>query len=247
MVSLACTASREESVTLVTGSLSNPDRPRRIRLENCLDGPVWPPRRRGVPAAGWTDDGVEWTLDAGETRALGYATPAPPADPPMVVAEAEPVEPDASADFEPRVAVPDVEDSVDGVLRTLGSPLPPRDAVPTPTPTDTNAADGATTADELSGSPGKECRAPVGVDAADAWLDAVADRLDVAERLTGTARLSAAGPAVAAVGGLAGVRELDEQVAADATEVRRIADRARTLADQAEAVAIPVDLIERLA
>lgn len=133
MVSLACTTSRAEDVTLVTGRIVNPDRPQRVRVENQLDGPVWPPRRRGVPATGWTDDGFECVLAADETRALGYASPAPPVDPPLVVVETEPVDPEAvDTGFEPQTAVPTVEETPTGVVRALGSPQPPRDAVPIP-------------------------------------------------------------------------------------------------------------------
>jgi len=147
MVSLACTTTQQQGITLVTGRIENPDRPRRVCVENRLDGPVWPPRRRGVPAAGWTAEGFECVLAAGETRAVGYASPAPPTDPPLAVAETEPVDAEAGdAAFEPRTAVPSVENTPAGVVRALGSPRPPRDAVPVPD-ADSEGADAGGTAE----------------------------------------------------------------------------------------------------
>jgi hypothetical protein len=159
MVSLTCTASQEQGITLVTGRIENPDRPRRVRVENRLDGPVWPPRRRGVPAAGWSDACFECVLTAGETVALGYASPAPPTDPPLAVVETEPVDPEAVDDtFEPKSGVPSVDETPDGVVRELGSPRPPRDAVPVPdadedpsvADSETNAAGTSQTAEDTA-------------------------------------------------------------------------------------------------
>ncbi|MFB6142619.1 MAG: hypothetical protein ABEJ30_04670 [Halorientalis sp.] len=132
MVSLTCTAERTDGVTLVTGRLRNPDGPRRVRVENCLDGPVWPPRTDGVPAAGWDADGCAFAavIPGDTTRALGYATPARPADEPMTVVAADPVTEEVDGEFEPRAAVPDVAPSPAAVVRSLDSPRPPRDAVP---------------------------------------------------------------------------------------------------------------------
>jgi hypothetical protein len=136
MVSLSCTATREEGVTLVTGHVRNEGRPQRVRLANRLDGPVWPPRSSGVPAAGWDGDTLECVLAAGAVRAIGYATPAEPAAEPMTVATTDPADVDAESASGTatgaRCEVPDVEASSSGVLRALGSPRPPRDAVPTP-------------------------------------------------------------------------------------------------------------------
>jgi len=130
MVTLSCDATRHNGVTLVTGHLEHDgETPRRVRVASELDGPLWPPRRRGVPARGWTADGFECVLAPGETRAIGAASPAPPAESPLVVAETEPVEDDPDG-FEPRVSVPDAEPNARDVLRKLGSPRPPRDAVP---------------------------------------------------------------------------------------------------------------------
>ena len=259
MVSLTCTTAETDGVTLVTGRIENPDRPRRVRLKNELDGPVWPPRRRGVPAAGWTESGFECVLGADESQALGYACPAPAEDPPLVVAEAEPVDPDeVEPAFEPRGAVPSVEETPTGVVRALGSPRPPRDAVPTPDAnagTSTGSDDGSATdspseasttaattatpdADGRSGEPR--------VEAVDAWLGGVEARLELAAELSGTTRLPVVADALERAGGLAGLRDVDEQLDEDAETLRRVAERARSLADRAEAATIPVDELDRL-
>lgn len=62
--------------------------PHRVRVENRLEGPVFPPRADGCPEAGWTEGGVDLTVDAGTTP-LGFATPAPPEDPAAEVVAAE--------------------------------------------------------------------------------------------------------------------------------------------------------------
>jgi hypothetical protein len=134
MVSLTCETTREGGVTLVTARVTNADRRRRVRLEHDAAGAVWPPRTEGVPAAGWDGPTFECVLDAAETRALGYATPAAVEDP-LVVAGTEPV--DSETGFETHESVPDVPDGPTGVVRALGTPVPPRDAVPEPdVPTD---------------------------------------------------------------------------------------------------------------
>ena len=90
-----------------------------VVLEPTHDGPVWPPRRQGVPEAGWEDDGWTGTVAPDDPVALGYATPATVEDPPVSVVEAEPADHETSADPTPRELV-----------RTLGDARPPRDALP---------------------------------------------------------------------------------------------------------------------
>lgn len=89
MVRLDAVAVPVGGATLVGAVVALPaavDGRRRVRLADETGGPLWPPRRRGAPAAGWDDAGVTVALDPGERRAVGYATPAPPADPPLTVA-----------------------------------------------------------------------------------------------------------------------------------------------------------------
>ncbi len=263
MVTLSCTASRENGVTLVTGRVENPDDRRRVRLRSRLDGPLWPPRRQGVPADGWDEDGFECVLAAGEVRSLGFASPAPPADPPLTVAETDPVDADDGG-VEPRVAVPAVESTADGVVRALGAPRPPRDAVPTPdsgwpsesrdtelSPPESGGAEPSPAAGAVDGGDGtrvdrdrvepKPADEPVG-----AALDAVAVRVETAERLSAATRVPDATETLQAVGGIAGARDLEAQLSRDAERLSRLATRASELADRAEAVTVPVERLDRV-
>lgn len=106
---------RIDGVTLVSIRLRNPhDEPLRFRIENRLDGPVWPPRTGGRPEAGWDENGYEGVLGPGRRRGLGYATPGQDSDPPAVLAWVEPGA--AGAD----------SDHADSVLARFGDPRPPR-------------------------------------------------------------------------------------------------------------------------
>lgn len=115
----------------------------RVELVPQLDGPVWPPRVEGVPAGPWDCDGghaerargadehradehragerepsVAVVVPTGRVGSVGFASPAEPVEPPVEVASVEPAHEREDAD-------PDPED----VLRVLGDPSPPRDAV----------------------------------------------------------------------------------------------------------------------
>lgn len=89
MPTLTARTVRSDGVTFVE-LLLDADRPHRVRVESRLDGPVWPPRSAGRVADGWDEDGVTTTADAG-TTALGFATPASPAEPVAEVVRAEPL------------------------------------------------------------------------------------------------------------------------------------------------------------
>jgi hypothetical protein len=119
---LTADAVRTDGVTLVHLHLRNDELgPRRVRVADRLGGPVWFPRRRGVPEAGWDEGGFEGVLAAGATRALGYATPAEPADPPATVAWTE-----RAAGAETKAG--ETTDPA-AVVRRFGDPRPPRDAL----------------------------------------------------------------------------------------------------------------------
>ncbi|QLH80148.1 hypothetical protein [Halosimplex pelagicum] len=66
-------------VTFVTATVSH-DRgtAQVVRLENRLDGPVWPPRVGDQTAPAWTDGTWEARVGPDQALGVGYATPAPP-------------------------------------------------------------------------------------------------------------------------------------------------------------------------
>lgn len=105
---------RRDGVTLVE-LLVTSDADCEIRIESTLE-PVWPPRRQGVPEAGWEDGTFVGRIGAGERLLLGYATPAEPDEPPAELQS-------TSAGDPPSVSAREL-------IRALGDPTPPRDAVP---------------------------------------------------------------------------------------------------------------------
>jgi hypothetical protein len=117
-------------VTLVAVRVRN-DAPvaRRVRVRNLLDGPVCPPRREGVPEAGWDEEGYEGVVPAEGSLGLGYACPASPSAGDGSDADdggpAVAVEPLGRADG-------DCETPTDAAraVRALGRARPPADAVP---------------------------------------------------------------------------------------------------------------------
>ena len=131
MVSLDWHVESRDGVSLIELLVANPaDTARRVRIGNRLDGELWPPRREGVPEKGWDDGGFEGVLAAGERLGLGYASPAAPAEPPAEIVWTErAAEPARDGD---RGATPGVEPTPAGVVRELGDPRPPADAVPEP-------------------------------------------------------------------------------------------------------------------
>ncbi|WP_123535380.1 DUF7857 domain-containing protein [Halosimplex salinum] len=149
MVTLDWSLERSDGVTLV-GLVVAADRPARVRVENRLDGPVWPPRRRGQPAAGWDDGAFTGRVPGDGRLTVGYATPAPPAEPPAAVVSTEPASSaeataGASGSTERRGEVPAVESTPSGVVRALGDPAVPRDAVPVPDAADPERRPAAST------------------------------------------------------------------------------------------------------
>lgn len=268
MVTVDATARGCDGISLVTAILDGGPVPTRVTVRNRLDGPVWPPRRMGEPLAGWDETGYEAVVPADERVALGYACPAPPANPPLEIVDAE----RASTDHEENLASPSA------VLRGLGSPAPPRDAVPLPAPggeeteNDQERPAGADRSgresDRSDGTPvrrrdsaahdvdatrkvaGREHddRPPSDVpDDVVAWLDRAAERVERAESLAEAADVPAATEAVRAVGSLDAAATLERRRSTDAERLREIARRANALAYRAESAAVPVQTLERLA
>jgi hypothetical protein len=193
----------------------------RVHVSNCLDGPVWPPRRQGVPEEGWDENGFEGVVEADGRLVLGYASPAEPREPPARITASEPENGDAG-DTGPRE-----------VIRALGDPTPPRDAV---------AGGGDTAADSAPSEARGERETGV-----EPWLDDVESRLECAERLSSASSVAEASAAVSSVGGPEDVARLQAQLDEDHHRLERVAERCETLAARVEDVAIPVGTLERLA
>jgi len=123
MVTTEATAQSADGITLVTVRLAGDGAARRVRVDNRLDGPVWPPRREGRPVSGWDESGYEGVVPAEGHLSLGYATPAPAEETPVTVETIATVRDGASAS---------APDTPADVIRRLGDPAPPREAVPVP-------------------------------------------------------------------------------------------------------------------
>lgn len=238
-------ADREEGVALVRCRLRNDAAvPRRARLRSLLDGPVLPPRRRGVPEAGWDAEGLTVRLAPGEERAVGFASVAPLREPPVEVVDVERAAEgrNAGADCETATAA--------AAVRDLGAYRPPRAVVDRGgggdvDPGGERPGDDADGRDSNAGPSSPAERDPVGPARVDGWLDAVERRVQRGERLT-DADAATATEALAAAGGVGAVADLDERLAADAERLRRVSERAADLADRAAATDVPTEALERL-
>jgi len=224
MVEVECRTRREDGVTLVAAVVENgTDVRRRVRLESALDGPTLPPRRRGVPAEGWDGDAVTVTLDPGERTGVGFASRASPASPPVRVAEDRREIPDGPADK--------VDTSGEGpsaLVRRLGDPAPPRDAVPA-----ANAVAAGSDRDDPDG----DLPEPVAE-----WFGTVESRVRTVEACAGAETLPEATAAVGEAGGLGAMECAVERAEDDAAALRAVERRAAALADRAEGSAAATDL-----
>lgn len=144
MVNVSVRTSRRAGVTFAHVVVENPSSERqRVRLAVACDGAVWPPRRRGVPEAGWDADSVTVTVAAAGVRGVGFATPANAVAVEHVEAMARGGVPEYNRTTEPVGSGepagaresndgPEVDEAsrVDGVVRALGSFAPPLAATP---------------------------------------------------------------------------------------------------------------------
>jgi hypothetical protein len=230
MVTLSSEWTTREGITLVTAALTDVAEPTRVTLVNRLDGPVWPPRRQGVPACGWSDTGFEAVVAPGR-HAFGYATPAPAADPAVELVEATPV-PDADPTRE-------AASTADAVCRDLGDPSPPPDALPATERDDGEWPVGTTHDASPPPSDLPESVVP--------FFEEIRGRVRRAEALAAVETLDEATEAVQDAGGLDGVRRLEDRQRDDVRLLRTVADRAETLAERRDAATIPTETLERLA
>jgi hypothetical protein len=242
-------------VAFVTLVIENPTPvDRHVRVFNRLDGPVLPPRRRGVPERGWGDAGFEGVVPAEGERSLGYACPGGVERPPVEV----------ESDGRPR----DAEEATPlAAVRRLGDATPPADAIPGPgadsiapstddprvdddypaaaadSPVRDSSTGDSSTGDASAGdrSAADDVPAPVA-----SWFEAVERRLDRGERLA-DASVPEATAVLGEAGGLDAVEDLPERLAADAAALRATAERATELAARTERVDVPIEALRRLA
>ncbi|MGZ0747383.1 DUF7857 domain-containing protein [Haloparvum sp. AD34] len=133
---LSWTTDHRDGVTFVACRLRNSGRiARRVRMANELDGPVLPPRSHGEPLPGWDADGVTVRIEPDETVALGYAVPAPDAEPPAAITSDEPAREEVSEADGATARTSDLmgtsEPTATDAVRELGAYRPPRAAVAT--------------------------------------------------------------------------------------------------------------------
>lgn len=253
-VSLTVDVTVSAGIALVTAHVRNPTpTARQVRVENRIDGPVLPPRRDGVPASGWDDDGVTVVVDAEDTVALGYACPTgehEPEDPPAELAD---------------VGDPDghVDDAVARTRRELGEFRPPRDAVPLDgsppvidghpiTVGDSERRGSNECGSEPSGeSPTEnvidEATTEEFPDGVDEYLARVAERVAVAEQLTDASVSEATAVLENCTADVPDLSDLPDRLGDDAETLLLLAECAETLAARAEATDVPVAALVRLA
>lgn len=272
---LSWSIDREGGVSLVRCRLHNDEAVRRrVRVRSRLDGPVFPPRRGGVPEAGWDADGVTVRLAADERRALGFASPASPSEPPVEMHAVDATE-SGEDGSEPSAAT---------AVRDLGAYRPPRDAVVTPTrdadgrvggtgrnvssdpspdrrtdaddPPESETGTESEERDPETAEPsptesdphlavnesGSTSAAPAKIDD---WLDAVERRIERGERLV-DADVATATEVVVAAGGVEALTDLDVRLDDDAARLRRLGERASSLAARAERADVPTEALRRL-
>lgn len=240
------TTQTSDRVTLVEVIVTNDGPPRRVRISNELDGPVWPPRTQGLPAPGWNEHGYEGRVE--NRRVLGYSTPAPAVEPPVSVEWLESVGEEKQR-FDRHSAVPTIEPdpTPNSVSRALSDPRPPRDAVPVMIEPVTDEKrvekhEGAQT-DVGARSETREVHHP----AVESLFETIERRIDDGEMLTEVETLPDATWAVETVGGLTAVADLTAALNNDRETLRAIEERAARLREQAERIDVPVDTLERLA
>lgn len=119
MIELDADCERRSGVTYVRARLTNGrGTPQEVRLRPTLDGPVWAPVSGPVVSPEWNDGTWSGVLAPGETRGVGFATPAEPVDDPLEVAAVD------------RASETDDGSDADRVLTELEASAPPTDAIP---------------------------------------------------------------------------------------------------------------------
>lgn len=246
---LSCGLETRGGLAIVTGRLRNDSgSPKRVRIANALEGPVLPPRRRGVPEPGWDAAGFTCRVAPGSTRAFGYVCAAdvsadrPPA---RIDSVGETGDDPAEGEFETAGARGDVpgDDAASFALRTLGDHRPPRES----TAGGSGRASTAARRRDRTPPPTREGHSTERVHGGfEARLDRMADGLDRLERLEG-GTLEDATRAVSDAGGLSAFRRDLRRLDADVERLRTLRDRMGSLIERRERIDVPVALLERLA
>jgi hypothetical protein len=213
----------------------------RVRVDNDLDGPVLPPRREGVPTAGWDEDGFTGTVPANGRAGIGYACPV--GDGGAADRAASNSKPNRDSDPDPDAEAislevlgpadgdePSESDRVDAAVRSLGRATPPADAVPASpiVDPDGSAADRQSSRrDDPDRSGTSDVPAPVA-----RWLDAIESRVRRAERLT-DATADEASAVLEDCGGTDAVATLPGDHERDLASLRAVGDRIEELTARA--------------
>ncbi len=216
---------RRGRVTLVH-LLVRSDCRERVRVTNCLDGPVWAPRRDGEREPGWDREGYTGVTGADTRLLLGYATPGEPREPPAEIVEA--------------TRPSDQEEAAEEAVRRLSGPHATdesprtRSSENTKTLRDSTQSSSSYSSHESLGNTVPPARV------AD-WLSAVEARVENAERLASASSVAEASAAVEAAGGYEAVRTLKVRVETDRKSLDMIGERAHGLQHRLADAEIPVE------
>lgn len=86
MVEVDTTVERRCGVTFVAAKVRNTrSTPQRVRVASTLDGPVWPPNDAESQSPEWVDGTWQSTILPGQTRGMGFASPAEPTESPASI------------------------------------------------------------------------------------------------------------------------------------------------------------------
>lgn len=203
----------------------------RVRVENDLDGPALPPRREGVPVAGWDGDRFTGVVPADDRLGVGYACPVAETDATSVGTDDDPVSVEILGPADDETDNPAPSDPVATAVRSLGRATPPVDAIPAE-PTAESAGSAPCTGQGRQSEP----------DAADTeiphpvsgWLDAVERRVALAERLTDASAAEAAA-AIEDCGEIEDAATLPTELDGDIDALRSISKRINDLTSRAAA------------
>jgi hypothetical protein len=234
----------------------------RVRVRNELDGPVLPPRRAGVPEAGWDADGFSGVVPADGRLGVGYACPTTDADigedadddgdgewggdgdsdgdgdagatPAECVgsAEADPVSIEIRGPATEAGRAPAIENGCTPATDTVASAV--RSLGRANPPADAVPVDAETGGGDPLGTDGSTSRDADVPAAVREWLDAVETRIDRGERLDGASAAEAAAT-LDACGGIDGIETLPDDLSVDLASLRAAADRIDGLVSRAAA------------